>query len=326
MKKSWLYGLVLVALVGMLSGCAALGLGGEETTVRVAALRGPTGVGMVKMLEDKPSLGKKVTVEYQVVETPDIMNARILSKEVDIAALPTNVAANLYNKGSGYKLLAVNTWGNLYVISNDVDISSWTDFKGKTVNSIGVGATPDLVFRSLLKANGLAVDTDLTIDYSMAQVELSNALVAGKVSLGILPEPLVTSTLARNPNLKIVMSLEDEWKKVHGNNVAIAQGCLVVRDEFAKKYPETVAAFLKEYQQSITWVNGNLEAAGNLIEKHKLGMTAAVAVKAIPRSNVRYMAATDARSQLEAYFNVLLQLAPQSVGGKLPDEGFYYKR
>lgn len=318
--------LTALLLTIILSGCTALGLGKENVTLRVAALRGPTGVGMVKMLEDKPSLGNHVTVEYQVAETPDVVTARVLSKEIDIAALPTNLAANLYNKGAGYKLLAINTWGNLYLVSNEVEIVSWEDFKGKTINSIGLGATPDLVFRSLLIANGLDPDKDVSMDYSMAQVELAGALSAGRVALAVLPEPLVTTTLTKNASLKIVMSLEDEWKKIHGDNIAIAQGCLVVREEFAKKHPEVVASFLKQYQESMTWVNSNLEQAGTLIEKHSLGMPAAVAVKAIPRSNIRYMAALDARSQVEAYFNVLLDLAPQAVGGKLPDEGFYYKR
>lgn len=326
MKRRLIFILSALLLTIVLSGCTALGLGKEDVTLRVTALRGPTGVGMVKMLEDKPSLGKNVTVEYQVAETPDIVTARVLSKEIDIAALPTNVAANLYNKGAGYRLLAINTWGNLYLISNQVEISSWEDFKGKTINSIGLGATPDLVFRSLLIANGLDPEKDVTMDYSMAQVELASALSAGRVALAVLPEPLVTTTLTKNASLKIVMSLEDEWKKIHGENIAIAQGCLVVREEFAKKHPEVVASFLKQYQESIAWVNKNLEQAGTLIEKHSLGMPAAVAVKAIPRSNIRYMAALDAKSQVEAYFNVLLALAPQAVGGKLPDEGFYYKR
>ena len=326
MKRRLIFTLTALLLTIVLSGCTALSLGKEDVTLRVAALRGPTGVGMVKMLEEKPSLGKNVIIDYQVAETPDIVTARILSKEIDIAALPTNIAANLYNKGAGYKLLAINTWGNLYLISNEIEIVSWEDFKGKTINSIGLGATPDLVFRSLLIANGLDPDKDVTMDYSMAQVELAGALSAGRVALAVLPEPLVTTTLTKNASLKIMMSLEDEWKKIHGDNIAIAQGCLVVREDFAKKHPEVVASFLKEYQDSIAWVNNNLEQAGALVEKHNLGMPAAVAVQAIPRSNVRYMAALDARSQLEAYFNVLLDLAPQAVGGKLPDEGFYYKR
>lgn len=309
-----------------LCGCTVVGPVTADVTLRATALRGPSGVGMVKMLEDKPALGKNVITEYQVAETPDIVTARVLNKEIDIAALPTNVAANLYNKGSGYKLLAISTWGNLYLVSNGVEFSTWQDLKGKTINSIGLGATPDLVFRSLLIANGLDPEKDVTMDYSMAQVELASALSAGRVALAVLPEPLVTTTLTKNTSLKIIMNLEYEWKKLHGEQVAIPQGCLVIRDEFAQNHPEVVASFLKEYQESITWLNNNPEQAGTLIEKHNLGMPAAVAVQAIPRSNISYMAALDAKTQVEAYLNVLLGLAPQAVGGKLPDEGFYYQR
>lgn len=326
MKRRLVFALTALLLTIVLSGCTAPGIETEEVTIRIVALKGPTGVGLVQMLEEKPSLGKNVTTDYQVAETPDIVTARVLNKEIDIAALPTNVAANLYNKGSGYNLLAINTWGNLYLVSNQVEISSWDDFKGKTINSIGLGATPDLVFRSLLIANGLDPEKDVTMDYSMTQVELAGALSAGRVALAVLPEPLVTTTLTKNASLKIVMGLEDELKKIHGEDIAIAQGCLVVREEFAKKHPEVVASFLKQYQESLTWVNSNLQEAGALVEKHNLWMTAAVAEKAIPRSNIRYMAALDAKPQVEAYFNVLLALAPQAVGGKLPDEGFYYKK
>ena len=258
-------------------------------------------------------------------QAPDILVSKLLSGEFDISALPTNLAATLYNKDAGYQLLAMNTWGVLYVVSTDTSITSWDDLKGRTINTFGLGATPDVVFRYLLSENNIDPDKDVTIDYSIPQIEIANAMIAGKVDTALLPEPLVTMVTTKNSDLKIVMDLQSEWKKIHGEDIPMAQGSLVVKKEFAEKNPEIVAAFLNLYEESISWVNTSLEQAGVLVEKHNIGMPAKIAEKAIPRSNIRFMTAMDARQSVESYLEVLFNFSPQTVGGKIPDEGFYYR-
>ncbi|MBS4020841.1 MAG: ABC transporter substrate-binding protein [Dethiobacter sp.] len=276
------------------------------------------------MMDEKTGFGPKVQFEYDIAQTPDVLTARILSQEVDLAALPINLAAKLYNKGVDYQLVAVNTWGNMYLLNLGSDINSWADLKGKTIHSIGMGATPDIVFRSLLNANGLEADKDVFLNYSLEQVELANAMAAEKIELAVLPEPFVTMVISKNSGIVIVMDLQEEWYKAKGSEIPIAQGGMVVKKEFAQKHPEVVKEFLQQYAASIEWVNHNLLEASILVEKYGLGMSAKIAEKAIPRSNIRFSSAGDARKAVESYLQVLLDFAPESVGGKLPDAGFYY--
>ena len=296
----------------------------EEIVVNIAALTGPTAIGMIKMIDEEPSLGGNVTTNYEIVQTPDILVSKLLSGEFDFSALPSNMAATLYNKDAGYQLLAMNTWGVLYVVSSDNSISSWNDLQGRTVNAFGLGATPDVVFRYLLSENGVNPEDDLTIDYSIPQTEIAAAMIAGRIDTALLAEPMVTMVTTQNSDLKIVLDLQDEWQKINGPDTPMAQGALVVRAEFARNHPEIVAGFLERYKESIEWVNANAAEAGVLVEKHNVGMPAKIAERAIPRSNIRFMTAIEARPSVENYLKVLYSFSPQTVGGKLPDEGFYY--
>ncbi|WZL73456.1 ABC transporter substrate-binding protein [Clostridiaceae bacterium 35-E11] len=296
----------------------------EQIIAKISGLKGPTSIGMIKMFEEKPSLGENIASTYQVAESPDILVARLLSKEVDFAALPTNVAAKLYNKGAGYNLAAVNIWGVLYVMTQEDNIKDWKDLKGKTINAVAKGSTPDVVFRYLLEKNGLDPEKDVTLDYTLGHVELAQSMSAGKINMGVLPEPFVTNVGMKNEKAQIALNLQDEWKKALGTETSYPQTCIVVREEFAQAHPEAVARFLEELKKSIDWVNANAVEAGVLVEKHEIGMTAKMAEAAIPRCNLRFEDAQKAKEVVDEYLNVLFDYSPKDVGGKLPDENFYY--
>lgn len=298
----------------------------EKEVVKIAGLKGPTSIGMIKMFEEKPNLGENLDSSYEIATTPDVLISKLLSKEVDFAALPTNAAAKLYNKEAGYELAAVNTWGVLYMMTNGEEIKSFEDLKGKKINSIAKGSTPDVVFRYLLEKNGLDIEKDVTLDYTFNHVELAQAMVAGKVDIAVLPEPFVTMVSMKNKQSKIAMNIQEEWKNILGENAAIAQACLVVRKDFAQSHPEAVNSFLEEYEKSINWVNENKEEAGVLVEKHGIGMKAKMAELAIPRCNIAFKDAQDSKETVQRYLKVLYDFSPKDVGGKLPDENFYYNK
>lgn len=298
----------------------------QKVIVNIAGLKGISSIGMIKMFEDKPSLGENYESKYQVAQSPDILVSKLLSKEFDFAALPTNVAAKIYNKNAGYKLAAMSSWGVFYVLSSEDNIKSWSDFKGKSINISDKGATPDIAFRYLAVQNNLDPEKDVSIDYTLGHVELAQAMIAGRVKLALLPEPFVTMVLTQNKNAKIVMNIQDEWKKVKGENTPFAVTCLVVKDEFAKNHPDAVEKFLNEYQKSIQWVSNNPAQAGTLVEKHDIGMKAKVAEIAIPRSNLKYEDAQQAKPAIKEFLSVILEFSPKDIGGKLPDENFYYKK
>lgn len=298
----------------------------QITTVHIAGLKGPSSMGMIQMFEQKPMLKEGFETEYESLGAPDNMVAKILNKEVDIAALPLNVAAKLYNKGSNYKLLAVNTLGVMYILHAGDDIKAISDLKGKTIYNSAKGSTPDIALRYLLKKNNIDESKDITIDYTLGHAELSEAVAAGKVTTALLPEPFVTSVLMKNPNVKIAIDIQKEWKEASEGNVPLAMTGIVVNGEFADKNPEVILSFMEEYKKSVEFVNTKPAEAGVLIEKHGLGFKAKAAETAIPRCNIVFFDAEETKSAASGFFSILNDFSPADIGGKLPDENFYYNK
>lgn len=293
----------------------------QPEKITVASLKGPTGMGMVQLMEEPGTSN----YEFILSGTPDELVGKIINNEIDIACLPTNLASVLYNKTEGKVLLVgVNTLGSLYVLDNTGTIQSIQDLKGKTVYVSGQGATPDFVFRYLLSANGIDPEKDLEINFSMQHADLATAVAAKQVDIALLPQPYVTTVQMKNPEVKIALDLNDLWKQNSLDEVAIYMGCIVVQKDFAQKYPDALKAFIEEYKESVEWVNQNTVEAGVLIEKHGIIPNAKLAELAIPLSNIVYIEASEAEVVLDDYFNILLDFDAKSVGGKLPDEGFYY--
>lgn len=330
MKKKVLALLVLGLFLLALSGCKSTpsnpAAQKETLNFKVAVLRGPTAVGIVKMIEDQPNLGDNAKAEYVIEQSPDTLTAKLLTGEIALATIPTNTAAKLYNKGVNYQLAAMNTWGVMYVVTNGDIIKSWADLKGKQVDNAGQGAASDLVFRYLLSKNGVNPDKDLTIKYIPTPAEQAQLIIAGNSKISVLPEPWVSTVLSKNKDLKVALDMQQEWTRTNGADVQFAQTCLVVNADFAAKNPDIMTKFLENYSASIDWVNKNPAAAGELVKKQDIGIPADVAAAAIPRCNIRYMSAIDAKPAVEQYLKVLLDFSPDSIGGRLPDAKFYYQK
>jgi len=293
--------------------------------IRVASLQGPTSIGMIKMIDEKQTVSN-VMATYEIVKTPDLLVSKLQSNEFDIACLPVNLAAIMYNKGMEYQLLGVNTLNSLYIVGNNSDITDIRDLKGKTINVINKGATPDVLFNYIMSKNGIDIKNDITADYSMQQVELAQSIIADKVKYAVLPEPFVSQVLSKNSNCKILFDFQSEFDKVNGENTNITQGCIVVNKEFASKNKKIVEEFIKQYTNSIKFVNNNLDEAGSMCEKYSLGVTASTAKTAIPRSNIVYISAKDSKISVDNFLKVLYDFSPDSIGGKLPDSDFYYNK
>jgi len=243
---------------------------------------------------------------------------------VDIAALPTNAASVVYNKtGGGVQLLALNTLGVLYVVTNDtVSVTSFEDLKGQTVYV--PAQNPTFIFKYLCEQNGLTVGEDVIIDNSYAQpADLRTAVVSGEVAVAVLPEPMVTIAKAANDTLTVAMDLTAEWDKVSPAG-SLAQGCVVVRTEFAQEHPAEVAGFLGEYEASIQAVSACGEGVAEIIESSGVFTKGPVAVKAIPNCNLCFVTGEDMKTAMSAFLQVMFDTAPESVGGTLPGDDFYY--
>ncbi len=289
----------------------------DDTEIRIAALKGPTGMGMVKLADKQNYPNYTVSIEA----SPDALNPQIISGEVDVAAVPVNLASVLYNKLDGdISVLAVSTLGVLYVVEAGSEVNSVTDLAGKTVYATGQGATPEYILNYLLDKNGVAGSVE--VNYVGEHAALATMLANGSAEIGMLPEPNVTSTLAGNDNLRIALNLTEEWNKVCSTE--LVQGVVIARKSFVNEHPEAIEQFLREYEKSSAFVNENIDEAAKLIVDAGILGNVEIAKKAIPNCNISFSKGEAMHKAVEGMLTVLFEANPKSIGGKLPDKDFYY--
>ena len=289
----------------------------DDTEIRIAALKGPTGMGMVKLADKQNYPNYTVSIEA----SPDALNPRIISGEVDVAAVPVNLASVLYNKLDGdISVLAVSTLGVLYVVEAGSEVNSVADLAGKTVYATGQGATPEYILNYLLDKNGVAGSVE--VNYVGEHAALATMLADGSAEIGMLPEPNVTSTLAGNDNLRIALNLTEEWNKVCSTE--LVQGVVIARKSFVNEHPEAIEQFLREYEKSSAFVNENIDEAAKLIVDAGILGNVEIAKKAIPNCNISFSKGEAMHKAVESMLAVLFEANPKSIGGKLPDKDFYY--
>lgn len=306
--------LVLLALVAMLAVPGFC----ETTAVRVGALTGPTAMGMAQLLNQP---------EYTptIVGTADELMPRILQGEVDIAAVPANLAATLYQKTQGgVTVLAVNVLGVLYIgeLGGDT-VQTVADLKGKTLLATGKGATPEYFLRYILTQNGLDPDKDVAIQWKSEPSEVVALLNAKGEGLAMLPQPYVTAAANQlGENFRIALSVSEEWEKLESDS-RCTTAVVMARTAFVQEHPEQVQAFLEALSQSVQWVNEQPQEAAELCEQ--LGIIkAGVAKKAIPGCNLVCITGDEMKQALSGCLEVIYDQNPKAVGGKLPGDDFYY--
>lgn len=328
----------------LLAGCGSTGNGTADQTdkqensgtqtqaepvdVNVMALKGPTAMGMVKLMDDADS-GNVDTENYsfEIAASADEVTPKLIQGETDIAAVPANLASVLYNKTEGQiQVLAVNTLGVLYIVENGDSIHSVSDLAGRTIYASGKGSTPEYALNFILEKNGLTPGTDVTIEWKSEHSECVSALAQDPEGIAMLPQPFVTTAQAKNPNLKVALDLTEEWDKVMENEEtksSLLTGVVVVRKEFAEENPEAVEDFMDRYADSVKYVNDNVEEAAKLVGNYDI-VIEDVAVKAIPECNIVCITGEDMKEQLSGYLAVLKDANPESIGGELPGDDFYY--
>lgn len=293
----------------------------EKAVINIGLLKGPTGMGAAVLLDNDEKGTANADYNLTLAGAPDVLQTALINSELDMAALPTNVAAVLNSKTEGkVQILAVNTLGVIYLMSTDETIKTVADLKGKTVLSAGQGTTTEYVLNYILSENGLTVDTDVFVEYASEHAEVISKAKSGGYEVILLPEPFVTQMKGQDASFKVVLDLTKEWNALGGGELTM--GCIAVRKEFAENNPDAVAAFLKDYEASVNAVNADPEAAGVIIEKFDIAK-AAVASKAIPNCNITVMTGEEMKTNVGAYLQVLFDSNPKSVGGALPTDGFY---
>ena len=291
--------------------------------MRIAGLKGPTSMGMVKLMQDAEDGTAKNNYTFTIAGSADEITPKLTQGELDIAAVPANLAAVLYNNTKGaVQLLAVNTLGVIYIVEKGDSVQSLADLKGKTIYATGKGSTPEYALKYILSKNGIDPDKDVTIEWKTEPTEVVQTLAQADGAIAMLPQPYVTVAQGQVEGLRVAVDLNQAWNDLDNGSLFLT-GVLVVRTEFAKEHPEQIDAFLIEYEASTQWVNANVADAAQLVEKYDI-VKAAVAEKAIPACNITYLAGQQMKDATTGYLQVLFDQNPKSVGGQLPDDGFYY--
>lgn len=289
----------------------------------VAYMTGPTGIGMAKLNADSDAKLTANNYTFTVAAAATDITGKFLKGEINIASVPTNVAATLYNKSEGkVRMLAVNTNGVLSILEKGDTIKSIADLKGKTIYSTGKGQNPEYILNYILNKNGINPATDITINF-VSSDDLKAKLISGEAEIAMAPEPLATAVMVQNQELNRVLSINDEWSKV--SDTTLMMGCVIALDSFVKANPKAVEKFLEEYEKSIKFATENIDEAAAYCETYGIAPKAAIAKKSIPICNLCYVTGSDMKTNVDGYFNVLFDADPTSIGGKLPADDLYYK-
>ncbi len=294
----------------------------ETAAVRVGALKGPTAMGMVELMQDKAD-----AYDFTLAAAPDEVVPLLVKGELDIAAVPANLGAVLYNNTKGaVKVLAVNTLGVLYIVERGDTVHSVADLRGRTLVTAGKGSTPEYALNYILKGNGLDPETDVTIEFKSEHAECLAAMLQDDSVVAMLPQPFATVAQAKAGDIRIALDLTAEWDALQAGSDApstMITGVAVARADFVEQNPDAVAQFLADYAESVKFAQEDVEGAAKLIDQFDI-FEAGPAQKALPYCNIVFIAGEEMKTLLGGYLAELFAQDPAAVGGALPGEDFYY--
>lgn len=301
----------------------------ERVTINVASLKGPTTMGLVKLMDDATKGAGKQDYKATMYGSPDEVVPLVVQGKVDVALIPSNLAAVLYNQtktdaGPALQVAAINTLGVLQIVENGDTVHSWADLKGKTIYTTGKGTTPEYVLDYLLEKNGLDPAKDVTVAFEAEATALASRVTATAGSVAVLPQPYVTVVEKQAATVRTVFDLTDEWTKVSDAGSQLITGVLVVRTAFATEHPAAFADFLADYQASTAYTNDDPADAATLIAAAGIVPQAPIAQAAIPSCHITYIAGDEMKTALTSYLSVLFAADPKSVGGSMPGDDFYF--
>jgi len=294
-----------------------------KTLLRVGSLKGPTTMGIVKLMQDDKAGTAANDYEFTMAGTADAIVPLMVKGELDIALVPCNLASVLYNNTKGaVQVAGINTLGVLYVVETGTSIQTVEDLRGLTIYSTGKGTTPEYGLNYVLSMNGINPASDVTIEFKSEATEVAAALSSGAASVAVLPQPFVTAAMMQNENLRIALSLTEEWSKVNPES-AMLTGVVIVRKAFYEENPEAVKAFLSEYAASTQYVNEHPAEAAEWIAELGIVAKAPLAQKALPACNIVMITGEEMKAKVSGYLSALYEQNPAAVGGTLPDDAFY---
>lgn len=290
----------------------------EAKTINMIVPDGLPAVALSKFMTDTKKIDN-VTINASIEKTTEALSTSIMKGEPDVAVVPSNLAAQAYNKKVGYKILGTVGWGSMYLVSTDPAVKQLSDIKSKEVYSLGKGLTPDIAFKSVLKQNNIDADKDVSITYVSAASELPPVVIGGKAKLAVIPEPALTAVKAKKKDLNVICNLNDEWKKILDSGYGFPQSTLIVKESLLKNDKEFINKLADSTKENVKWVNDNKDKVGAMSEKLGVTVKAGIVAKALEDANLDFVNIKDSEKVYIKYFEELNKYQPKIIGGKVPD-------
>lgn len=323
-KKLVGVGLIFTLAIGSLAGCSSTkDTTREKKTISAVTPDGVPSTAFSKLISDKTQINDDYEINYSIEGTSETLATEVMKGNPDIAVVPSNLAAQAYNKEIGYKLVGTSGWGALYLVSTEGDISL-EDLKGKEVYNIGKGLTPDIVLRAILNKKGIK-DEEVTFSYVGAPTELAPTIITGKAKYAVVPEPALTTIMGKNPNVKIVCNLNDIWNEAFGTSKGFPQASIIAKEDIVENDKEFLNEFLNKASEGIKWVNDNPKEASEAAVKNGSKVEEGTLEKSIKNSNIAFSKASETKDDYIKYYEILNEFNNKTIGGKVPDAKFFYE-
>ena len=296
----------------------------EGSHINMTVLPGPSALGSLGLMSEAAEGNTQNTYNIQILGSPEEVVPMIVQGNVDIAAVPTNMASVLHNNPNvDVTVLGLSTMGVLHIVDTTGEIVTMADLTGRTVHLSGLGAAPEFVFNYVLRQNGLEPNVDVILEFVAEQPQIAALMAEGIAEIALLPEPFATTVTMQNENAVHALDLTQEWNMVQPD-YGLVMTAIIVRSDFLAENPGAVNIFMTEYAQSVQFVNGNVEVAAQLAVDFGVIPNPAIAAAAIPRSNQVFITGAQMQSYMAGYLGVLYAELPASIGGAMPNEAFYF--
>lgn len=329
MKKILIIVISMVLCTILLIGCSDTSTNenkkqSENIEVKVIMPDGLPAVGMAKIVKEKPEIKDGYNIDYNIEKTPDTLSTAVMKQEADIAIVPSNMAAIAYNKTGNYKIAGTTGMGSFYLVSTE-DIDNFKDLEGMEVGNTGKGLTPDITTQYILKENDIN-NNNVNFNYTSSASELVPMLATGKLNTAIVPEPALSALTTKKPEMKIIKSLNEEYKSITKSKIGYPQATIIVKSDFYNDNKEFVSKFLNKVDESVKFANSNPEEVGNYAQDIGVSTEKGIVSKSIKNANLKFINISDSKEEYKNYYNTLYEFDIKTVGGSLPDDKIFLER
>ena len=333
MKKKLSLFFVMILSMLTLIGCGNNNVAQNEIKKQAAEIKeikfvapdGLPAIAVAKLIKEKPEVKAGYNINYTVEKNSESLSTSVMKGEPDIAIVPSNLAAIAFNKNKEYKIAGTVGFGSFYIGSTN-EKQTIDDLKGKEVYNIGKGLTPDIIARTVLKDKGVDVDKDINFSYVDGVNELAPIILSGKTQYAVIPEPALATVQSKNEKFKVILDLNEEWKKINNSEYGYPQATIIVKKELYENNKEFVKEFLSKVKGGTEWAYSDKETLGTYCEEIGISAKKPIIMKSMDKSNIKYVDIKDSYKEYKTYFEKLNQFDPKTIGGTIPNDEIFMEK